>query len=295
MKKRVLIAATAILSITGGLLGKFLLEDDYTCVPLTYGKARCPIAPVKINGNTYPLELDLGSVNFLVLDHNILQHTEKMSYGFTAWRDLKGNTYQSARYLIPEIQIGSISMSEVLADEQQDSFFLETSLVEGMSHRPLGSIGRPLLKRINLFLDFPHSQLILTNSTARLKKEGNPIETMVCVPFRLTRAGLVLSIETDLGTKNFMLDTGSTLTLVRSSLINHLNLQEKEEGLQAFSSSQFKMGGHDFGSQDLYCFNLADELTEVDGVLGMDFMRTRQLYIDYPKQIIYVGNASATQ
>ena len=59
MKKRVLIAATAILSITGGLLGKFLLEDDYTCVPLTYGKARCPIAPVKINGNTYPLELDL--------------------------------------------------------------------------------------------------------------------------------------------------------------------------------------------------------------------------------------------
>lgn len=274
-----------------GYFGNFFQKDPYARIPIAFGKARCPIAAVTIGGSSYPLEVDLGSMAFLSLDPNLLFHIEKEDHGSVPWLDLKGNLYHSRCYLLSEIQIGGIPMKEVLADEQQDSFFRATSLSkEPTNNRPLGSIGRPLLKKINLLLDFPHSQMILTDNIKRLKREGYAIDEMTCVPFLWTRAGLVLAIETDLGKKNFMLDTGSTLVLIRSSLLDLQTLVEKEEGLLAFTTSQFQMGDTDFGIQDLYRFDLTEELTEIDGVLGMDFMRKHLLYIDYPNRNIYIGN-----
>lgn len=274
-----------------GYFGNFFQKKPYARIPIAFGKSRCPIAAVNIDGSSYPLEVDLGAVAFLSLDPNLLFHIEKKDHGSIPWLDLKGNRYHSRCYLLSEIQIGGIPMKEVLADEQHDSFFLATTLSkEPTNNRPLGSIGRPLLKRINLLLDFPHSQMILTDDIKRLKREEYGIDEMTCVSFHLTRAGLVFEIKTDLGPKNFMLDTGSTLTLMRSSLLDTQTLVEKEEGLLAFSTSQFQMGGTDFGSQNLYRFDLAEELTEIDGVLGMDFMRKHLLYIDYPNRHIYIGN-----
>jgi hypothetical protein len=293
MKKKLWIAIAAIcFTCLGGVLKNFLQKEDYACVPITFGMAKWPFVTVKIYGNSYPLELDLGSQSFLKLDSNITSFIKKRDYGLTAYLDLKGNYYQSSRYLLDEIHIGKISFNEVLTDEQNNSFFLNSSFNGKTStDRPLGAIGRLLLRRINLFLDFPHSQLILTNSAKRLKKAGYSIEGMTRVPFHVSRVGLVLLIETDLGEKKFSLDTGSTYTLLRSSLMKDQNLTEKEEGLPAFTSSRFQMGGKDFGCRDLYRFDFADEFTEIDGVLGMDFMRNHQLYIDYPNRIIYIGDA----
>lgn len=284
--------ATICLTFSGVLLKNSIQKKDYACVPLTFGKTGCPITLVSINKNNYPLQLDIGARSFLALDCNILSYLKKKAYGSTEFQDLKGNFYHAPRYLLDKIHIGEMLFNEVLTDEQNNSFFLNTSLNGKPSgDKPLGVIGRSLLKRINLFLDFPHSQLILTNSTKQLKKNGYLIEGMTGVPFRVDRTGLVLSIETDLGEKKFMLDTGSTLTLLRSSLLNQQTLTEKEGGMLAFSSSKFQMGGKDFGCQDLYRFDLADEFTEIDGALGMDFMRVHKLYIDYPNRMVYVGDA----
>ncbi|MBX9745087.1 MAG: hypothetical protein K2X08_07765 [Chlamydiales bacterium] len=323
-------------------------------IPIVTSNKGTPLAMIEIQGEKYPLKLDLGAKAFLMLDQSLISKIDLTKYGSTKWIDLRGNAYQTPRYLASKIKIGRTVFNDVLLEEQpvefsQNTFFfipntiqkIKTEKSKTINNEPMdytqqmsvegnatmGAIGRPILKRKNLLLDFPHKRFYLLQDNHSLKDCGICLEKMIKVPFIKSQSGIVFSIKTDLGELRFLLDTGTTLTLIRASLLeNHvqrsdwdtknrvkplqLNPDKKDSSLDqmtnegeafqnsrnptkplvtAFETQKFAISGVDLGKSLLYAFELSEEISDIDGVLGMDFLGLHQIYIDYFNSTLYLS------
>ena len=211
---------------------------------------------MEIEGEAYPLIVDLGYFAQMTLDDEILQKVNKKPYGISQFKDFKNNHYESKNHLVPEIKIGNFSFIEVVVEEQNEAFE-KNIVIRKSTKKPSkrrGTIGRALLKRKNILLDFPHSRLALIDNDNH--QIGYPIENMLKVPFEMTFSGVVLNIETDLGEKKFLVDTGTTGIVIRSSLCNAEECQKDFDELNYFTSSQFVIGGKNFGEMPLYLLDI---------------------------------------
>lgn len=69
---------------------------------------------------------------------------------------------------------------------------------------------------------------------------------------------------------------------------NHLSLHirfkgqthaKDSRGFQVFTTQKFFIGDKEFGAKDLFLYDIAPELKEIDGMLGMDFLEKHIVYI----------------
>src|SRR5207248_87550 len=67
-----------------------------------------------------------------------------------------------------------------------------------------GTVGRGILKQKNLFLDFPNARIAFIDKISKLKNW----KLLHQIPFEMTQDGVVLNVETDIGNKKFLIDTG---------------------------------------------------------------------------------------
>lgn len=195
---------------------------------------------------------------------------------------IKGNRYFSERYQLPEIKISTAIVSGATVDEENNDFindafispqkplghYLESALIQG-------SIGWPVFKNYDCLFDFPHSNVIIAENRAVLEKETSYIfENFDQIPFTLDISGIILSIQTELGTKKFMLDTGSPRSF----------LKDKQLAKENESSLQLKMGSRTW---EFHFFEFADVFS-CDGILGIDFFKKNILYLDFHNHIAYI-------
>lgn len=240
--------------------------------PITFSNFGIPIVNVNIQGEIYPLEIDLGSSFLFSLNPESLEKIKKHRYGTASWSDFKGNKYQSLAYAIPDIKLGNLSVLDALVSEDRKDFHINASL-HGLPSKQIGSMGRPILEKYNLLLDFRNSTIYASNSHLDLQKAGLFSYNPLTIPFELHRDGILLCIETDRGNYRLILDTAATHTAIRSPYPN--------------STSKFKLMGHDFGKQSIIPIDLNPNL-DYDGYLGMDFLREHPIFIDYTNKLIYL-------
>jgi len=241
-------------------------------IPVTLDDRIDPIIDVSIQGNVYPLRLDLGSSCPFSLREEILQNIRKTKRGSIKWHDFRGKQYESPIYSIPEVKIGNLTFARALAKRDNEDFNVNVAL-NGPPLQLPGVIGLPILEKYNLFLDFPHSVIYASNDHLSLQKAGLLSENLLAIPFTLHPDGILLSIETDGGTYCLMLDTGSTSTAIRAP---HPAFTEK-----------FRIMGHDFGERFIKAIDVSPRF-EFDGFLGMDFLREYPFFIDYSNKIIFI-------
>ncbi len=247
-------------------------EVYFERIPITFASRGSPTVDVSIEGNAYPLELDLGSSFPFSLRQEILQNILKTTYGTAEWSDFRGNKYESPAYTIPEIKIGNLTFPNVMAKQNREDFHINVTLDTPPS-QPIGIIGLPILEKYNLFLDFPHSTIYASNDHLPLQQAGLLSQNLLAIPFVLHSDGILLSVETDAGTYRLMLDTGSTRTAIRAP---HPN-----------STAQFRIMGHDFGERFIKAIDVNPQF-DFDGFLGMDFLHEYPLFIDYSNKIVLI-------
>ncbi len=263
-----------------------------TSVPVVFNSANIPLIKVDIEGGSDFFSLDLGSRFPLSIGEKLFHAKKRDTLKPQILKDLKGRVYHAPRCLIPEIKIGNLIFKKVIAHEEQEKFKKNTSqlLQPGTAtYRAGGRIGRPLLEQRNLFLDFSHNRLIFCDNLTKLIETNRCPKELSKVFLKLGR-GIIFEVETDFGNKNLGLDTGCTLTYLREDL--SWQAKEKDEyGLSFSLSSKFKIGGKEFGSHRLYPYEITPELTEIDGCLGMDFLKNHVVYLDFSKKIAYIGKS----
>ncbi|MGE5196268.1 MAG: hypothetical protein ACM3JI_02935 [Anaerolineae bacterium] len=301
-KKYYFIAASLIILVLFTLWRFFTPQYYLFQMPITMTPSGCPAITAVIEKQTYLLKFDLGSKFSLSLDKDILEAVQsKKSYGVAKWRDVKGNFYESPSYIIPRVKIGDLLLIDTIVKQEDDIYKINTTLWNNKENEPtpsiqhFGTLGRPLLEKKNLLLDFKNSLMFVSNDIKKLKENGYNLNKSIKVSFQMGRTGIILLVNTDIGTIKLSIDTGSTVSLVRSSIFQNTEINKKEHGIPIYTTSKFAIGNKDFGNKDLFLYDITSELNEIDGVLGMDFLKKHVVYIDYKNKVLYIGDSESRE
>ncbi len=293
MNKKKFIIGILTLSLTGLLVLAFYIHSisQFVQIPVNFAPCNTPLVRVKIEEQNYDLRLDLGSKFQLTLSKSVLDTLQKKPSQKVSWRDVKGKFYESQSYHIRNIDVENLTLKDVSVIQENDDFVTNTTLWnDNPGSGEFGMLGRPILEKTNLLLDCSRSKIIATNNKRMLKKSGYDLDQMVKIPIIIDKKGMIVSVETDVGTLRCVLDTGSTLTLVRASSFQDRKINQDNRGFSVFQSSKFVMEKKDFGEKKLYLYELAPDVKEVDGLLGMDFFKNHVIYFDYVHKCIYIGS-----
>jgi hypothetical protein len=279
-KKNIYITVIAAFIGIGVFVGiRCVSKVQYARMFVTFGPTNVPCTEVNIQGKSYSVLVNLGSIVPLTLNKDVLSSIKKKPFGTMQFLNLNGNKIEYPTFVIPEIKIGDLTFTDVIVAERNE---------EWITGERAGEIGMPLLKKNNLMLDLPHSTIIACNSEDKLKKMGYILKDMTQVPFEMVEraGGVIVHVSTDVGIVKLALCTGSTLSLIRSTLVKENETQRDEQGTK-FVSSTFVIGGKNWGYKELYLQDFPSNMQEVNGFIGMDFLDEHIVYIDFKNKTVY--------
>jgi hypothetical protein len=278
---------TSIYALNGSVFSKLYHQE----MPVRFSITNVPIIDVKIDDVQYPIAIIPGSKFPMVLYEEVMSNVNKKPHEAVQWKNGKGISFEGFSYSLPKVKIGNLTWNNVIAIEEKPEWMKGVTLWKDPDTRTydtyVGSLGRPFFGKYNILFDFPHKRVIITNDLKRMKKEGFDLEEMVKIPLEEGR-GIIVRASTDLGDRAFEIDTGSTLSIIRTSLLQGQKCEQEQHGLDAFRTSKFVMNGNDFGEVILYSNEIPEELHEIEGSLGMNFLINHAVYFDYQNKVIYI-------
>ncbi len=276
----------------------FPFKAAFARIPVQFTFGQIPYVETEIEGQKHLLEVDLGANCDICLHKEILDRiSEKKLIGKNYWCDIKGNEYESDIYAIPKIQMGKVQI-KTCPVEAEDPQFLSNAVIlssrEKSNYITSGRIGSKIAQKSPLLLDFNNSVFFLVRNRKGLKKlahQGYRIKALLKVPFYSEKGHIIFTIDTDVGKKRFVLDTGATVTVIKPTFATEEELQEMHKNQVFMTTSKFVMGSHDFGEMDLLCYDFSNKLENIDGFLGMDFCKKHVIYLDFKEQKALIGPA----
>lgn len=282
--------------ITLGYIVHHVLNNDLYKIPIQFDEAKIPLISASFEDKQYLLELDLGAADFS-LNREELAKLQKIPKGLNRSEDVFGNKYEVPIYVIEHFNVQRLKWKNIIISEEDPAFDRNTLLWEDVHQtevdgvkKSYGRIGRNILKKTNLLLDFPNNLLYACNNLTKLKKKNYHIHDWIAIPFEETDSGIIIKITTDFGLKKFVFDTGCSAIFIRSENLSEKNLFEKEtEELFAYTTSKFMIGSYNFSNIKLYQLQFSDLYKDVDGFLGMNFIEDYQIYVDYKSKKIFIN------
>ena len=124
-------------------------------------------------------------------------------------------------------------------------------------------------------------------------KRGYEFDNFAKIPLEKHENSLLLflPIETDFGRLKFILDTGSSVSTIRPSVINVQKYEQMTEKMASFCTlSTFKIGGRNFANTSL-ALRETDATITYDGILGMDFFQNCALDLDVARRTLFIGES----
>jgi hypothetical protein len=251
-----------------------------------------PLLTMLIEGKQCHVDFDSGSQYQLRLKKEILNTiTKKRPFSPRGVFDIKGNEYKEPSFRIFGIKMENMILNDMKVLELNENFLHNIHIAGNLANTRLsqGILGLDAFRNKNLLFDFAHSSLIVCNDKKALESQGYHLSPMTQVPFEHYKKCIFITAETDVGPLKLIIDSGASLTIVRSSIFQEQLCQKSNCGLPKFITTIFTFNGKDFGPQDLMLFDITNKLVECDGVLGMDFLLKHQLYIDHQGKTVYIG------
>jgi hypothetical protein len=240
----------------------------YYVFPLTYNQYNYPFTTAQLEGSPCQLGVDIGRRFPLFLQKTILASIEKQFQGTEIVRHIDGRQEEVPYYLIPKLQLGDLVLRDIFA-YQSDG-------------KDDGYLGKCLGGEWNLLLDFPHNRMIACDHFSKLYSKGFANEDWIQLPFEVGRIGIIFNVDTDFGTRKLALNTTSMNSMLRSSI------SPQGAGLPHVSSS-FILGGHRFSNVVFDYIELPEDLNEIDGFIGMGYLKEHPIYLDYANKTAYVA------
>lgn len=255
--------------------------------------SKLPIVEVEIEGQKYNLELDTGASGEIILRKEILEQIQHKKYQETVKNfDVKGNLYESSQFLLPHLRLGNIDFEEVSAREENIDLLTQGCIVWNFSktydenqkirfRNVAGRIGWGILKRHQWYFDFSHSLLWIVEDLEELQKEVGYFSLLdyVEIPFEVSKAGIVFSVETNIGIRRLVLDTGANISCLKQSLVEKKYAKEFRPGLWMYSS-KVVIGKLHFGNYPFFLYDFTPML-DIDGIMSVQFFEKNGIYLDF--------------
>lgn len=255
---------------------------------------------VEIEGNKYIVQLDTGDSSSLLLRKEAVEKIKnKQEVQKKITYNLRGDRMESPCFILPSIEIHALEFSNVVLREEDKNdrlVFSETTnedtlkkTIEEDSHID-GCIGRGILTRYNLYID-PRRSLYFHLTD----KKPSFLSQFIEVPFEMDKDGIVLLIDTNLGTKKLVLDTGASHSFIKREQIPQ-NLQtpmKDHPEMMQFIAEKILIAGKNFGLKRFVLIDFPSLAVGFDGILGMDFFKRYITYLDFQNKKIYFKHISS--
>jgi len=291
MVKRTLLFLCVCL-IGGGFALTLSKNGDYSYVPVSFSHfSKKPLIEVTIENKQYQFLIDTGSCLAVCSQSRVLAELKnKRLQGKSDVMGIKGLRTQLSDFWVPSLSVGTLFVNDVVISEEVGKSG------EGIVWDPLGqhegrilqhvdgAIGWPVLKQYYCLFDFGHKALFLSKNSGVLKPErAMRFNRWIAVPFLSGKFGMTITVDTDVGIKRLVLDTGATHSVLRG------DFQIQNSEWVSFKSEKLVMNGHDLHEWEFFTYPIPEEARDIDGVLGVDFFLKHVVYIDPRKQIAYIS------
>ncbi len=258
-------------------------QPNFTTVPIRLVDTD-PVIEVKINGSSIDVQFDIGSGTTLDLfPRQLASISKRLIDTASGGLSMSGPMGERPVYEVDLIEIGDIKFTQArIVEDYHDSEYREwfSSRLDAY-----GFLGRGLLDRYKVVIDYPNRELTLISHAAR------PEEHAACTGAELPLVqgqdwGLVSKAETELGEFVFVWDTGTPATgvLKRRTDLDDLDYQDGDTLLV----EQFDINGHVFGPMELEVWDWTENAPPFDGFIGYDFFADKVICVDFPDHRIFV-------
>jgi len=272
-------------------LKKNKTDSYFDSMSVELNSANLPVLPVLIQGIIFNLELDLGCNQLVTLTQkNMEKISNKKFISSTQVTGMKGHRYDSKKYELPEIEIGTESFINPIVSEDPDQFHYDAILGESTIEPktlPDGLIGWKAFQHKNLFLDLGHSKIAFCDSLSTLKKQGYDIEAFAETPLLLDRDFVECEAAIPEQIVRCFLDSGFTVSAINTFGEDTRTLDEAAQSPD-MQKYPFFIGGKSFGIGNLHKLPINFPIA-IDVVLGMDFFIHHFVFIDFKNEKIYFG------
>lgn len=247
------------------------------------------IIPVSIQGVTLKLMFDSGSEwGTITLIPEVL---DKIKVNYTAnkmqYRDAYGNVYYTRKFTIPEIRIGDLNITNIIAVENLTS-------PEGFD----GYIGLGFLKNFNMMIDYQNKRITLYRNTII----PDFLEAEKWFRYRYYE-NQQFKINFNFLNKEYQigLDSGSGTTAIPvgselgKDILSHLGITEENvvinqrtgENVYIYNIEHIYLDEYDLGKQ--VCV-LSDDMSGYmgNGLMGFDFFNNNIIFICFESKDIWL-------
>jgi hypothetical protein len=278
-------------------------------VEITEFFSQIPCVDIKIGDKTTTAKIDLGFCGDISLPSELIEGFDQKSFiRRISYFGMRGRKYYSDVYELPKIKIGEMAffranVQEINPEFEEDATLLKREESSSIGH--LGRIGWALFHNFNFFLDCENSLIAFCDSLDTLRKQGYPVDSFIETPLLLDRNLIEFKAMTEAGAVRCMLDTGSTWNMLNKdieggsnnhmiynpdNIDQHPNLNSANSDQMVFDSEDvydmpvFKIGKKDFGA---VTFQKIKTPFEIDAIIGMEFLDSKLVFIDFPNRKIY--------
>jgi len=224
---------------------------------------------ILINNRKVKAMIDFGDQHVLQLSSTLASElgvkTEKAGYQVS---DVYGNTWDVKRGTVNKLVVGSLTESDVAFTSQEGEIEAVSRQIGTEFHAVLGW---GYFSRYFTEIDYSNSTFTLSDN------RGFFHDAIFSVPFNKDANQLIIKAKVNGQEVNFMIDTGSPVTVVDPEVL--VNFQGEEFGF-VLQSESFKVKAYE---QDL---SILSDL-EVVCILGGDFLADWKIVIDPERSLLH--------
>ncbi len=239
--------------------------------------SRLPAVQADVDGKSLPLLLDLGGFASIALTTATLETTSVKYTGKSVqWRNAAGEVFATRIFSVNQLSIGKFKAEHV------DGTAFQGHLV----HPLVGYVGFGLLRHYLLVFDYPDRELRIYSpaSTGVIQQECGDHE----FHFDIINGVVQTKIMTERGELLFQLDTGTSINIIRPSVVG-MNGKKFMPG-DSYAFSKLMIGKTNLGRTRIELKKFV--APDVDGVLGTDFFESKVLCIDPARHIAAIKIAN---
>ena len=266
---------------------QFRKEKRFTrTFPIHFSPKYHPYIKTSINSITDHFVLDTGGSFFCQLDEKAAPLFDHAQFHRTLKSiDIHSGIFEEDEFFLENVNFLGINFSRLYLLKGEDNLFergiLSTSPTDFEKNTEVEDyagalIGHKLLSNFDVYFDFPNKKLAIYNTGLNplfhfpyrflLSTKKIPIDY-------LDHAGVICEVQTEHGSKKFLIDTGCPSTLVKGE-------PNKNEILNTFVIGSKNYGPIQAVSTPLTLFK------DFDGIIGMDLLYDKSLYIDFENKFI---------
>jgi hypothetical protein len=295
IKNNFLIFGIFVIGLLAGYV--FYLSENFhsRTFSIEYDRARTPYVKTIIDDIEGYFLIDLGAAIHCSIQKNYASNLHNASFlGEKKFVNFTNTVYEVNEYVLKEVDFLDLNIEDLvitLQSENTDLFeFNSPSFTHSFTPSKfvnesdiIGSIGNKLLKNMNFLIDFKKSSLTLYPSSYiplfRFPyKNVIPSENVLFEHDQ--NIGFICRIKINGYSKRFLIDTGSSYSLIKQSSAKNICVTDQE-----IITVDLELGQSHFSNQILH-LSENFQLKDLDGILGMDFFKNKVLFFNTEKKII---------